>query len=51
MGSWITIRTKSATNYALRSLDHSYVAEEALMGAPRGFWPRVKLLAKGENKL
>jgi len=51
MGSWITIRVKSATNYALRSVDHSYVSEEAIMGSPRSFWPRTKLGAKGENKL
>ena len=38
-------------NYALRSVDHSYVAEEALMGAPRSFYPRTQLLQRGENKI
>ena len=28
-------------NYALRSVDHSYVAEEALMGSPRTFYPKI----------
>lgn len=51
MGSWITIKLKSAMNYALRSEDHSYVSEEALMGAPRSFYPRSFLLEKGENKM
>jgi len=40
MGSWITIRVRSAMNYALRSVDHSYVSEEALMGSPRSFYPK-----------
>lgn len=51
MGSWITIKLKSAMNYALRSEDHSYVSEEALMGAPRSFYPRSFLLQNGENKM
>ena len=51
IGSWITFKVRSAMNYALRSVDHSYVAEEALMGSPRSFYPRSKLLQRGENKL
>lgn len=51
MGSWITFKVRSAMNYALRSVDHSYVSEEALMGAPRSFYPRSHLLYRGENKL
>jgi len=51
MGSWITIRVKSYMNYALRSQDHSFVSEEALMGAPRSFYPRSSLLWRGENKM
>jgi hypothetical protein len=51
MGSWITFRVRSAMNYALRSVDHSYVSEEALMGSPRSFYPRSRLLYRGENKL
>lgn len=51
LGSWITFKVRSAMNYALRSVDHSYVSEEALMGAPRSFFPRSYLLEKGENKL
>ena len=51
MGSWITIKVKSSMNYALRSEDHSYVSEEALMGSPRSFYPRSKILYRGENKL
>ena len=38
-------------NYALRSVDHSYVAEESLMGSARSFYPRSQLLQRGENKL
>jgi len=38
-------------NYALRSVDHSYVSEEALMGSPRSFYPRSSLLYRGENKM
>ena len=51
MGSWITIRVRSAMNYALRSVDHSYVSEEALMGSPRSFYPKSQLLQRGENKM
>ena len=51
LGSWITFRVRSAMNYALRSVDHSYVSEEALMGSPRSFYPRSSLLYRGENKI
>ena len=51
MGSWITFKVRSSMNYALRSVDHSYVSEEALMGAPRSFYPRSSLLHRGENKM
>ena len=51
MGSWITIKVRSAMNYALRSQDHSYVSEEALMGSPRSYYPRNKLMWRGENKM
>lgn len=51
MGSWITFRLRSAMNYALRSEDHSFTSEEALMGTPRSFYPRSFLLFRGENKL
>ena len=51
MGSWITIKVRSAMNYALRSQDHSYVSEEALMGAPRSFYPRNLVMWRGENKM
>ena len=51
LGSWITFKVRSAMNYALRSVDHSYVSEEALMGSPRSFYPRSQLLFRGENKM
>jgi len=51
MGSWITFKVKSYMNYALRSQDHSYVAEEALMGSPRSYYPRSSLMWRGTNKL
>jgi hypothetical protein len=35
----------------LRSNDHSYVSEEALMGTCRSYYPRSNLLFLGENKL
>ena len=38
-------------NYALRSQDHSYTSEEALMGAPRSYYPRITRMWRGENKL
>ena len=51
IGSWITFKVRSAMNYALRSVDHSYVAEESLMGSARSFYPKSQLLQRGENKL
>ena len=51
IGTWINFRVRSAMNYALRSVDHSYVSEEALMGAPRSFYPKSHLLQRGENKI
>ena len=51
MGSWITIKVRSAMNYALRSQDHSYVSEEALMGSPRSYYPRNQLMWQGTNKM
>ena len=51
IGSWITFKIRSAMNYALRSVDHSYVAEEQLMGSARSFYPRSHLLQRGENKM
>ena len=51
MGSWITFKVRSAMNYALRSEDHSYVSEEALMGSPRSFYPKSKIMQRGENKI
>jgi hypothetical protein len=51
MGSWITLKIRSAINYALRSIDHSYVSEEALMGSPRSFYPACQLTWRGNNKI
>ena len=51
LGTWITFKVRSAMNYALRSVDHSYVSEEALMGSPRSFFPRSTLLQRGANKM
>lgn len=51
MGSWITFQVRSAMNYALRSEDASNVAEAALMGQPRSFYPKNKLLFRGNNKI
>lgn len=51
MGSWILFKVRSAQNYALRSEDHSYVSEEALMGSPRSFYPRRQMMWKGQHKL
>lgn len=51
MGSWINFKLRSSMNYSLRSLDHSYTSEEALMGSPRSFYPKNFLMYKGENKI
>lgn len=51
LGSWITLKVRSPFNYALRSVDHSHVSEEAMMGTPRSFYPKSNLLYRGENKI
>ena len=51
LGNWISFKLRSSMNYALRSVDHSFVSEEALMGSPRSYYPRSSLFAQGENKL
>ena len=51
LGSWITLKLRSGVNYALRSVDHSYVSEEALMGFPRTYYPISQLAWRGNNKL
>jgi len=51
MGTWITIKCRSYMNYALRSQDHSFVSEEALMGAPRSYYPRSTIMWSGINKM
>ena len=51
LGSWITFKCRSAMNYALRSQDHSFVSEEALMNTPRSYYPRSQVMWRGENKM
>lgn len=51
MGSWITFPVRSSINYALRSQDHSFVSEEALMGSPRSYYPRTEMMWKGTFKM
>ena len=51
MGSWITLKLRSSVNFALRSIDHSFVSEEALMGAPRSYYPMSQMTWRGRNKL
>jgi len=51
LGNWITFKIRSHTNYALRSQDHSYVSEEALMGSPRSFIPRSSQMWRGVHKM
>lgn len=51
LGSWITFKVRSSFNYALRSEDHSYVSEEAQMGAPRSFYPRKDQMWLGTYKM
>ena len=51
LGNWITFNVKSYMNYALRSEDFSYVAEAALMGSPRSFYPRKQAMWLGNYKM
>jgi hypothetical protein len=39
LGSWITFKVRSSSNLSIRSVDDSNVAEKAVMGTPRTFYP------------
>lgn len=39
LGHWVTFKCLTSRNIGLRSVDHSYTDEEALMGNPRSFYP------------
>jgi len=51
LGSWINFNVISSFNYNLRSEDHSFVSEKALMGSPRTYVPRVSKPWLGTYKM
>lgn len=50
VGMWVTFQLVSSINLNIRSLDSSYVDEEALTGHPRTFYPYSGMDAEGTYK-
>ena len=51
IGHWVTIKVCSNINLSLRSVDHSWAAEEGITNHPRAFFPLYARNASGENKV
>jgi hypothetical protein len=51
IGHWVTIKVCSNINLSLRSVDHSWAAEEGLTNKPRAFFPLYSRNPSGENKV
>lgn len=51
IGHWITVKVCSNINLSLRSVDHSWAAEEGLTNKPRAFYPLYPMNPSGENKV
>ena len=51
MGHWVTIKVCSNLNLSIRSVDHSWAAEEGLTNKPRAFFPLYSRNPSGENKV
>ena len=51
LGMWVTFRVRSNYNLNIRTIDNSYVAEEAECGHPRGYYPYHPMSTDGSYKI
>jgi len=51
MGHWVTIKVCSNINLSMRSVDHSWAAEEGITNRPRAFYPLYAMDTAGEAKV
>lgn len=51
LGMWFTYKCLSSNNLGLRSVDHNYPDEEALMGTARTFYPLSGINVKSAHKV
>ena len=51
IGHWVTFKVCSNVNLSVRSVDHSWAAEEGITNKPRAFFPLYARNASGENKV
>ena len=51
LGMWVTFRVRSNYNLNIRTIDNSYVAEEAECGHPRGYYPYHPISTDGSYKI
>lgn len=50
LGMWVTFMVRSNRNLNIRSVDGSVIAETAMMGHPKGFFPHDGMIAEGSHK-
>jgi hypothetical protein len=50
IGTWVTFRVRSSYNLNIRTLDGSNVAESAMAGHPRGYYPYNDMFVEGTYK-
>ena len=51
LGHWVTVKVCSNINLSIRSVDHSWAAEEGITNKPRAFFPLYSRNPSGENKV
>lgn len=51
LGHWVTVKVCSNINLSIRSVDHSWAAEEGITNKPRAFFPLYARNPSGENKV
>ena len=50
IGTWVTFRVRSSYNLNIRTVDGSNVAETAMCGHPRGYFPYNDMIVEGTYK-
>ena len=51
IGMWVTFKLRASNNLNIRTLDNSFVDENAMVGHPRGYFPYHPMSVEGTYKL
>ena len=51
IGMWVTFKLRASSNLNIRTLDNSFVDENAMVGHPRGYFPYHPMSVEGTYKL